>query len=84
MVVEGDGQLMRKNFFAIVHFLKTWRHYLGLCKAKVYTDNVSLKYLEIQMQVNAKSLRWHHNLALMDVDLIPQTGPSPCGAGCIK
>ena len=47
-----------------------WRHYLGSHKAKVYMDNVSLKYFEIQAQVSAKSLRWHDSLALMKVDLI--------------
>ena len=42
-----------KELFAIVHCLKTWQHYLGLHKTKVYMDNVSLKYFEIQAQVSA-------------------------------
>ena len=70
MVVKRDGQLMKKHFFGVVHCLKTWRHYLELHKAKVYMDNVSLKYFEIKAQLSAKSLQWHDILALMKVDLI--------------
>ena len=67
---KGDGQLMRKNFFAVMHRLKMWQQYLGSHKAKVYTDNVSLKYFETQTQMNAKSLWWQDSLLLMKVDLI--------------
>ena len=63
-----------KEFFVVVHCLKTWQHYLGLYKTKVYTDNVSLKYFETQAQVSAKQLRWHDTLALMNVDLIHKLG----------
>ena len=45
------GSLLRwpiheKELYAIVHFLKSWRHYVGGRKTKVFTDNISLKYLE--------------------------------------
>ena len=70
MVVKRNNQLMKKNFFVVVHCLKRWRHYLGSHKAKVYTKNVSLKYFKIQAQVSAKSSWWHDSLALMMVDLI--------------
>ena len=63
-----------KELFAVVHCLKTWQHYLGLHKTKVYTDNVFLKYFETQAQVSAKQLRWHDTLALMNVDLIHKPG----------
>lgn len=39
-----------KEVFTIVHCLKTWRHYLGSLKTKVFTDNISLKYLETKAQ----------------------------------
>ena len=38
-----------KELFAVVYCLKTWQHYLGLHKTKVYMDNVSLKYFETQV-----------------------------------
>jgi hypothetical protein len=62
------------ELFAVVHCLKTWQHYLGLDKTKVYTDNILLKYFETQAQVSAKQLRWHDTLALMNVKLIHKPG----------
>ena len=41
---------------------------------KIYTDNVSLKYFDIQTQVRAKQLRWHDTLALMNMELIHKLG----------
>ena len=70
MVVKRRRPSNEKEQFAIVPCLKTWWHYLGLHKAKVYTDNMSLKYFEIQAQVKVKSLQWHDSLAFMKVDLI--------------
>ena len=63
-----------KELFAVVHCLKTWQHYLGLHKTKVYMDNVSLKYFETQVQVSAKKLRWHDTLVFMNMDLIHKPG----------
>ena len=53
-----------------MHCLRTWQQYLGSYKAKVYTDNVSLKYFETQSQMSTKSLRWDDSLALMKMHLI--------------
>jgi len=63
-----------KEMFAMVHCLKTWQHYLGLHKIKVYTDNVSLKYFENQVRVLSKQLQWYDTLALMNVELIHKLG----------
>jgi hypothetical protein len=63
-----------KKFFTIVHSLKTWQHYLGFHMTKVNTDNVSLKYFEIQVQMSSKQLKWHDTLALMNLDLIHKLG----------
>ena len=56
-----------KKLLAIVHCVKMWQKYLGLLKTKVYTDSVSLKYFELQMQVSAKQLRWHDTLEVTKV-----------------
>ena len=69
-VCQKGRPINNKELLAIVHCLKTWRYFLGSHKAKVYTDNVSLKYFEIQMQVSHKSWGWHNSLALMKVDFI--------------
>jgi hypothetical protein len=36
-----------KELYVIVCCLKTWQHYLGMHKVKVFTDNISLQYFEM-------------------------------------
>jgi hypothetical protein len=43
---------------AVVHALKTWRHYLYGQKCDVYTDHKSLKYIFIQSELNMRQRRW--------------------------
>jgi ribonuclease HI len=43
---------------AVVHALKTWRHYLYWQKCDVYTDHKSLKYIFTQSELNMKQRRW--------------------------
>lgn len=47
---------------------------MELHKDKVYTNNVSLKYFRIQMQVSAIRLQWHDTLAFMNVNWIHKSG----------
>jgi hypothetical protein len=43
---------------AVVHALKTWRHYLYGQKCDVYTDHKSLKYIFTQLELNMRQRRW--------------------------
>jgi hypothetical protein len=43
---------------AVVHVLKTWRHYLYGQKCDVYTDHKSLKYIFTQSELNMRQRRW--------------------------
>jgi hypothetical protein len=43
---------------AVVHALKTWRHYLYGQKCDIYTDHKSLKYIFTQSELNMRQLRW--------------------------
>jgi hypothetical protein len=43
---------------AVVHALKTWRHYLYGQKCDVYTDHKSLKYIFTQSELNMRQQRW--------------------------
>jgi hypothetical protein len=63
-----------KEFYAIVQCLKLWRHYVGGRKTRVYTDNISLKYMETKMQATPKELRWYDTIVSMDVELIHKLG----------
>jgi hypothetical protein len=43
---------------AVVHALKTCRHYLYGQKCDVYTDHKSLKYISTQSELNMRQQRW--------------------------
>ena len=43
---------------AVVHALKTWRHFLIRNHCEVYTDHKSLKYIFTQKELNLRQRRW--------------------------
>jgi hypothetical protein len=43
---------------AVVHALKTWRHYLYGQKCDIYTDHKSLRYIFTQSKLNMRQRRW--------------------------
>jgi hypothetical protein len=43
---------------AVVHTLKTWRHYLYGQKCDIYMDHKSLKYIFTQSELNMRQRRW--------------------------
>jgi hypothetical protein len=43
---------------AMVHALKTWRHYIYVQKCDIYTDHKSLKYIFTQSELNMRQRRW--------------------------
>ena len=43
---------------AVVHALKTWRHYLYGQKCDIYTNQKSLKYIFTQSELNMRQRRW--------------------------
>jgi hypothetical protein len=43
---------------AVVHALKTWRHYLYGQKCDVYTDHKGLKYIFTRSELNMRQRRW--------------------------
>ena len=43
---------------AVVHALKTWRHFLIGNHYDVYTDHKSLKYIFTQKELNFRKRRW--------------------------
>jgi hypothetical protein len=43
---------------AVVHALKTWRHYLYGQKCDIYTEHKSLKYIFTQSKLNMRQRRW--------------------------
>jgi hypothetical protein len=43
---------------AVIHALKTWRHYLMGNRCEIYTDHKSLKYIFSQKELNMRQMRW--------------------------
>ena len=43
---------------AIIHALKTWRHYLYGETFHIFTDHKSLKYIPTQKELNLRQRRW--------------------------
>jgi ribonuclease HI len=43
---------------AVVHALKTWRHYLYGQKCDIYMDHKSLKYIFTQSELNMRQRKW--------------------------
>jgi hypothetical protein len=43
---------------AVVHALKTWRHYLYGQKCDIYTNHTSLKYIFTHSELNMRQRRW--------------------------
>ena len=69
--VERRWLTHEKEMWAVVHCLKLWQHYLGLEYTKVYTDNVSMRYLETQPKITPKQWRWADVLACFQCGFDP-------------
>ena len=58
-----------QELLAIVHALKTWRHYLHGRKFTVFTDHHSLRYFKTQPQLSLRQSRWKDKIAEFDFDI---------------
>jgi hypothetical protein len=59
---------------AVVHALKTWRHYMYGQKCDVYTDHKSLKYIFIQSELNMRQRRWLELIKDYELDIHYHSG----------
>jgi hypothetical protein len=57
-VHEKNYPIHDLELVAVVHALKTWRHYLYGQKCDVYIDHKSLKYIFTQSELNMRQQRW--------------------------
>ena len=54
---------------AVVHALKTWRHYLLANRCEIYTDHQSLKYIFTQPDLNLRQRCWIELIKDYDVGI---------------
>ena len=74
--VEKRYTVQEKEMTAVVHCLRTWRHYLLGSKFVVKTDNVATSYFLSQKKLSPKQARWQDFLAEFDMVLEYKPGLS--------
>ncbi|KAG9458426.1 hypothetical protein H6P81_002934 [Aristolochia fimbriata] len=66
---ERRYTVQEREMTAIVHCLRTWRHYLLGSRFVVFTDNVASSYFLTQQKLSPKQARWQDFLAEFDMML---------------
>ncbi|CAN4118074.1 unnamed protein product [Withania somnifera] len=66
---ERRYTVQEKEMTAIIHCLRTWRHYLLGSKFIVMTDNVATSHFQSQKKLTPKKARWQDFLAEFDYKL---------------
>ncbi|CAN6455079.1 unnamed protein product [Victoria cruziana] len=71
---ERRYSVHEREMTAIVHCLRTWRHYLLGTQFVVKTDNVATSYFQTQKKLTLKQARWQEFLAEFDLSLEYKVG----------
>ncbi|XP_015946584.1 uncharacterized protein LOC107471601 [Arachis duranensis] len=71
---ERRYTVQEKEMTAVVHCLRTWRHYLLGSHFIVKTDNVATSYFQTQKKLSPKQARWQDFLAEFDFDFEYKSG----------
>ncbi|KAL5835882.1 hypothetical protein ACOSQ3_015434 [Xanthoceras sorbifolium] len=66
---ERRYTVQEKEMTAVVHCLRTWRHYLLGSHFVIRIDNVATSYLQTQKKLSPKQARWQDFLAEFDYAL---------------
>ena len=67
---ERRYTVQEEEMTAIVHCLRTWRHYILGSHFIVKTDNVATSYFQTQKKLSPKQARWQDFLAEFDYMLV--------------
>jgi hypothetical protein len=71
---EQRWQTHEKEMWVMIHFFKSWGHYIGSKDVVVWIDNVTLKYFATQPKLSSKQMKWQDTLALFNVDIRHKLG----------
>ena len=71
---EGNYAMHEKELLAVIHALRTWRHYLLGNSFIVVTDHNSLKYLHTQPTLSRRQARWAEFLAEFNFEIVYRPG----------
>ena len=73
---EGNYPTHERELLAVIHALRTWRHYLQGSKFTILTDHHSLKYFMTQPNLSKRQARWLDFLAEFDYEIVHKPGKS--------
>jgi RNase H-like domain found in reverse transcriptase/Integrase zinc binding domain/Reverse transcriptase (RNA-dependent DNA polymerase) len=73
---EQNYPTHEQELLAVVHFIRSWRHYLDGQHFVVKTDHQSLKYLDTQPHLSKRQIRWVETLQQYDYTIEYQPGSS--------
>ena len=73
---EQNYPTHERELLAVIHALRTWRHYLLGRKFTIVTDHHSLKFLQTQPQLSRRQARWLELLADFEFDIVHRPGKS--------
>ncbi|KAK3038626.1 hypothetical protein RJ639_027289 [Escallonia herrerae] len=68
---EWRYTVQEKKMTAVIHCLRTWRHYLLGSQFLIKTDNIATSYFQSQKKLSPKQVRWQDFLAEFDYPLTP-------------
>ena len=63
---EKNYTAQEKEMLAVIHCLRTWRHYILGSKFLVKTDNSAVSHFFTQPKLTSKQSRWHEFIAEFD------------------
>ena len=73
---EQNYPTHERELLAVIHALRTWRHYLLGRRFIIVTDHHSLKFLQTQPQLSRRQARWLELLAEFDFEIVHRPGKS--------
>jgi hypothetical protein len=52
----------------MIHYFKTWGHYIGSKDVVVWINNVTMKNFTIQPKLSSKQMKWQDTITLFNMD----------------
>ena len=71
---ERRYTVQEKEMIAVIHCLRTWRHYLLASNFVIKTGNVATSYFQTQKKLTPKQARWQDFLAEFDYAMEYKSG----------
>ena len=81
---ERNYPTHERKMRALVHAIKTWKHYLMGSKVLAYTDNVALRYWKTAQNLSPHHVRGIAYIGMIDMDIAHISGITNTAADAIS